>query len=62
LQLAFSDLFVPTNVHTFIKILNYITKRSFSTCFGASAPSSGSSDTAFPKVIKYKNYGNYIKE
>jgi len=35
----------------YIKILNYIIR--FPTFFGASAPSSGSFDIAFAKVIKY---------
>jgi hypothetical protein len=39
-------------MHTYIniKILNYITKAP--TCFGASAPSSGSFDIVFAKVKK----------
>jgi hypothetical protein len=41
-------LFLPTNAY--IKILNYIT--SASTYFGASAPSSGTFDIAFDKVIR----------
>jgi len=43
-------LFVPTNAHTCIKTLNYITNTS--TCFGASASSSGGVDIASAKVIK----------
>jgi hypothetical protein len=43
-------LFVPTNAHTYIKTLNYI--RYASTCFGASAPSSGRFDIAFAKCTK----------
>jgi SUMO ligase MMS21 Smc5/6 complex component len=41
-----------THTHIYIKILNYITNAP--TCFGASAPSSGSFDVAFVKVIKYE--------
>jgi hypothetical protein len=46
-------LFVPTNayIYTYIKILNYITNAP--KCFGAYAPSSGSFDIAFAKVINY---------
>jgi hypothetical protein len=43
---------VPTNAQTYFKILNYITDAP--TCFGASAPSSGSFDIAFGKVINIK--------
>jgi hypothetical protein len=43
-------LFVPTNVHTYIKTLNYI--KYAPACFGASAPSSGRFDTAFANVKK----------
>jgi len=43
-------LFVPTNAHIYIKISNYITNAS--TCSDVSAPSSGSFDIAFAKVIK----------
>jgi len=35
----------------YIKILNYVTLAP--TCLGASAPSSGSCDIAFAKVMKY---------
>jgi len=38
-----------TNIH--IKILSYIAKAP--TCFGASAPSSGSFEIVFAKVKKY---------
>ena len=50
-------VFVPTNAHThifmyiYIYILNYITNAP--TCFGACAPSSGSFDIVFDKVIKH---------
>jgi hypothetical protein len=44
-------IFLPTNVHIYIEILNYITNAP--TCFGASAPSYGSFHIAFAKVIKY---------
>jgi SUMO ligase MMS21 Smc5/6 complex component len=46
-------LFVTTNAHTntYIEMLNYITDAP--TCFGASASSSRSFDTAFAKLIKY---------
>lgn len=47
-------LFLPTNAHKYIKILNYITKAP--TRFGAFAPSSGSFDIAFIKFIKCENY------
>ena len=40
-------LFVPTNAHVYI--LNHITNTA--TCFGASAPSSGSLYNVFAKVI-----------
>ena len=48
-------LFLPTNayIYIYIKIFNYI--ESASTYFGASAPSSGSFDIAFDKVINYWN-------
>jgi len=42
-------LFVTTNAHIHIKILDNITNAP--TCFGASALSSGSFDIAFAKVI-----------
>ena len=38
----------------YVKISTYITDAP--TCFGASAPSAGSFDIAFAKVIKYENY------
>jgi hypothetical protein len=41
-------LFVPTNAHTYIKTLSYITYAP--TCFGASAPSSGRFDIAFVQL------------
>jgi hypothetical protein len=44
-------LFVPTNDHVCVKILNYV--RNAATCFGTSAPSSGSFVIVFVKVIKY---------
>jgi len=44
-------LFVPTNAHVHIKILDNITNAP--TCFGASAPSSGSFDIVFAEVMKY---------
>jgi len=44
-------IILPTNSHTCIKTLNYITNTP--TCFGAAAPSSGGFDIAFAKVIKY---------
>ena len=37
--------------YAYIEILNYITNAP--TCFSASAPSSGSFDIAFVKVIRY---------
>ena len=40
-----------THTHIYIYILNYINNSP--TCFGASAPSSGSFDTEFDEVIKY---------
>jgi len=40
-----------THIYICIKILNYITNAP--TCFGAIAPSSGSFDIAFGKVMKY---------
>jgi hypothetical protein len=43
-------LFVPTNAHTCIKTLKYITNAP--TCFGAAAPPSGKFDIVFAKVIK----------
>jgi hypothetical protein len=53
-KFAYYSLFVPTNAHTHIYIyilLNYIANAP--TCFGASAPSSGSFGIVFAKVIKY---------
>ena len=50
-------LFVPINayiyiyIYIYIKILNCVTDAP--TCFGASAPSSGSFEFVFAKVIKY---------
>jgi len=38
--------------YTYIEMLNYITNAP-TTCFGASAPFSGSFDIAFVKIIKY---------
>jgi len=38
-------------MYIYIKILNYITNAP--TCFSASAPSSGSFDIVFAKIIKY---------
>ena len=54
-------LFVPkvhTHTHTHTHIYIYIYKyviilQIASTCFGASAPSSGSFDIAFAEVIRY---------
>lgn len=42
-------LFLPTNAHINIKILNDITSASI--YFGASAPSSGGFDISFGKII-----------
>ena len=53
-------IIVPTNALTYITILNYITNAP--TCFCVSSRSSGSSDIVIAKVIKYKNYQNYIKQ
>ena len=50
--IQFYLLSVPTIAHTCIKILNYIKKAP--TCFDALAPSSGSFDIVFAKVMKYK--------
>jgi hypothetical protein len=48
---------VPTNAHNYIYILilkYYIANAA--TCFGASAPSSGSFDVEFAEVIKYYKF------
>jgi hypothetical protein len=51
----YQQMHIHTHTHThtniYITTLNYITNAA--TCFGASAPSSGSFDIAFVKVIKY---------
>jgi hypothetical protein len=50
-------LFEPANayiyiyIYIYIKILNYVTNSP--TCVGVSAPSSGSFDIAFAKLIKH---------
>ena len=51
LKLTGYYFFVPTNKFVYINILNYIT--NCPTCFGVLAPSSGSFDVAFAKVMKY---------
>ena len=54
----FVCLFVPTNTHTHTHTHNIYTEpfhynTDAPTCFGSSAPSSGSFDIAFDEVIKY---------
>jgi len=55
-----SSVAIPTElpgyiyIYIYIRISNYITKAP--TCFGASAPSSGSFDNAFAKVVRYYGY------
>jgi hypothetical protein len=45
---------VDTEVHLYIKMLNYIT--NIPTCFSASAQSTGKFEIGFAKVIKHENY------
>jgi len=44
-------IYIYIYIYIYFTILNDITNAP--TCFGASAPSSGSSDTVFAKFLKY---------